>query len=61
MKGALKDEILRNIGKRGDEIIRKEFEKALMSTAEVEPIIMISKNIKERLEMVKEAKKVYIG
>jgi len=29
MKGALKDEILRNIGKRGDEIIRKEFEKAL--------------------------------
>ena len=61
MKGALKDEILRNIGKRGDEIIRKEFEKALMSTAEVEPIIMISKNIKERLKMVKEAKKVYIG
>ena len=42
-------------------IIRKEFEKALMSTAEVEPIIMISKNIKERLEMVKEAKKIYIG
>jgi len=41
-------------------VIGKEFEKALMSKAEVEPIIMISENIRERLEMVKKAKKVYI-
>jgi len=60
MKGALKDEILRNIEKKGDEIIRKEFEKALKSKAGVEPIIMISENIKERLKMLKKAKKVYI-
>ena len=60
MKGALRDAVLKNLGARGDEVIRKEFEKALMSKVEIEPIIMISENIKERLEMVKEAKKVYI-
>ena len=60
MKGALKDAVLKNLGVRGDEVIRKEFQKALKSKAKIEPIIMISKNIKERLEIVKEAKKVYI-
>ena len=60
MKGALKNTVLKNLEVKGDGVIRKEFEKALKSKAEIEPIIVISKNIKEILEMVKEAKKVYI-
>ena len=60
MKGALKDVVLKNLEVRGDEVIGKEFEKVLKSKAEIEPIIMISENIRERLEMVKKAKKVYI-
>ena len=60
MKGSLRDVVLNNLEVRGDEVIRKEFEKALKSKAEVEPIIMISENIRERFEMVKKAKEVYI-
>lgn len=60
MKETLRDVVLKNLEVSGDEVIGKEFEKALRSKAEIEPIIMISENIRERLEMVKKAKKVYI-
>lgn len=60
MKGSLKDVVLKKFKVRGDKVIEKEFEKALESKAEIEPIIMISENVRERLEMVKKAKKVYI-
>jgi len=60
MKGSLRDVVLENLEVKGDEVIGKEFERALKSKAEIEPILMISENIRERLEMVKKAKKVYI-
>lgn len=60
MRGSLKDLILKKLEVRGDELIAKEFEKALKFKAKIEPIIMISENIRERLEMIKKAGKVYI-
>lgn len=59
MAGSLKEIVLGRLEGRGDELIEKEFEKAMKSKAKVEPIIMISDNIRERLEMVK-AERIYI-
>ena len=60
MRGQLKDVVMRNLGVRGDEVIKREFEKALKSKAKIEPIIMIADNIKERLDMIKKAERVHI-
>jgi hypothetical protein len=60
IRGKLKEMIMRNLEVEGEEVIKKEFEKALKSKAEIEPIVIISENIKERLEMLKKAKKVHI-
>lgn len=58
MKGALKDRVLEYLD--GNELIGKEFEKALKTKAEVEPIIMISEDIEKKLGALSKAKRVYI-
>ena len=60
MKGALKDRVLKDLGGKGEDLIGREFERALKAKAEIEPIIMISENIKDRLNMLEKARRVYI-
>jgi len=52
MKGALKEAILKELGGKGDKLIEKEVKKAIsISKAKIEPIIMVSKNLAERIKL----------
>jgi hypothetical protein len=60
MQGSLKEEVLRRLGARGEEVIEREVAKGLALNKRIEPIIMISEDIRKRLEMTKKASKTHI-
>ena len=52
MGGSLKEVVLKELRGRGDELIEREVEKALnISNAKIEPIIIASKNLVERIKL----------
>ncbi len=57
LEGPLKTEVVKALGKIDDSLIGREFKKL---KAKSEPIIMISDNIKRRIDMLRGAERVYI-